>query len=317
MTKDTKESKSDEKEEKEILPEIPLEASLKRFLAPETINDWMSPATNKRGQAKKSHALATFPEYLALQVSRYYMTESWTAEKHDCIVPIPQELDISFMKGKGAQANEVLMSKGAAAKNEPAKMVPDETIVATLVAMGLASENACKRAALGVQNANADMAAAWLFEHMTDADINDPLSDGSKDDNDGVYEPDKAKVSSLAAMFGFAEKYVRTALIETNGDENRAAEWLFSHEATLDAETDRVNNEREASKKEKSDFSDGKGLYEMVAIISHLGKDTGHGHYVSHVKRNGKWYFFNDNKVALSKETPFEHGYLYIFQRKP
>ena len=45
---------------------------------------------------------------------------------------------------------------------------------------------------------------------------------------------------------------------------------------------------------------DGEGRYEMVAVISHLGKNTDHGHYVSHVKKNGLWVLFNDDKVIFS-----------------
>jgi ubiquitin carboxyl-terminal hydrolase 5/13 len=49
--------------------------------------------------------------------------------------------------------------------------------------------------------------------------------------------------------------------------------------------------------------------------ISHIGKNTGSGHYVCHVKRDGKWIIFNDEKVALSENPPIPHAYLYLFQR--
>ena len=34
-----------------------------------------------------------------------------------------------------------------------------------------------------------------------------------------------------------------------------------------------------------------------MAIISHIGRNTDHGHYVCHVKKDGQWAFFNDEKV--------------------
>ena len=49
--------------------------------------------------------------------------------------------------------------------------------------------------------------------------------------------------------------------------------------------------------------------------ISHIGKNTGSGHYVAHIKRDGKWVIFNDEKVALSEHPPIQHAYLYLFQR--
>ena len=51
-------------------------------------------------------------------------------------------------------------------------------------------------------------------------------------------------------------------------------------------------------------------------MVSHIGKNTGSGHYVSHLKKDGKWVIFNDEKVALSSRPPFEHAYVYLFQRK-
>jgi hypothetical protein len=43
---------------------------------------------------------------------------------------------------------------------------------------------------------------------------------------------------------------------------------------------------------------DGEGKYTLFAIISHIGKNTDHGHYVCHVRKNsGQWVLFNDEKV--------------------
>ncbi|CAN0049404.1 unnamed protein product, partial [Sphacelaria rigidula] len=51
-------------------------------------------------------------------------------------------------------------------------VVPDEELVAQLVAMGF-QENGCKRAAVAVNNSSAEMAMNWVLEHMGDADFND------------------------------------------------------------------------------------------------------------------------------------------------
>jgi hypothetical protein len=37
--------------------------------------------------------------------------------------------------------------------------------------------------------------------------------------------------------------------------------------------------------------------YTLVAVISHMGKNTDHGHYICHVRKNGHWVLFNDEKV--------------------
>ena len=43
---------------------------------------------------------------------------------------------------------------------------------------------------------------------------------------------------------------------------------------------------------------DGEGIYSLMAIISHIGKSTDHGHYVCHIKKNGQWVLYNDEKVG-------------------
>lgn len=63
------------------------------------------------------------------------------------------------------------------------------------------------------------------------------------------------------------------------------------------------------------ELDDGPGKYKMVGTISHIGKNTGSGHYVAHIKRDGQWVIFNDEKVALSENPPIPHAYLYLYER--
>ena len=63
-------------------------------------------------------------------------------------------------------------------------------------------------------------------------------------------------------------------------------------------------------------LEDGEGKYALVGLVSHIGKNTGSGHYVAHLKKDGKWVIFNDEKVALSQDPPIEHAYMYLFVRK-
>lgn len=60
---------------------------------------------------------------------------------------------------------------------------------------------------------------------------------------------------------------------------------------------------------------DGEAKYELVAIISHIGSNTACGHYVAHVKRKGRWYIYNDDKVAVSEKLPLELGYMFLYRR--
>lgn len=59
----------------------------------------------------------------------------------------------------------------------------------------------------------------------------------------------------------------------------------------------------------------GPGKYELVGFVSHMGSNTACGHYVAHVKKEGRWVIFNDDKVALSEHPPRDLGYMYMFKR--
>jgi ubiquitin carboxyl-terminal hydrolase 5/13 len=65
----------------------------------------------------------------------------------------------------------------------------------------------------------------------------------------------------------------------------------------------------------KLPLEDGGGEYTMIGTVSHIGKDTGSGHYVAHMKRGDKWVIFNDEKVAYCEAPPLEHAYMYLFAR--
>ena len=112
----------------------------------------------------------------------------------------------------------------------------------------------------------------------------------------------------------------------------RAADWLFSRD-NLDAAVAEVlgaqggagagagagaaaaaGAEAEAATSAAA-MDDGPGTYTLTAIISHLGRSTDHGHYVCHVKKDGRWVLFNDDKVALSKNPPLDAGFMYLFRR--
>ena len=58
-----------------------------------------------------------------------------------------------------------------------------------------------------------------------------------------------------------------------------------------------------------------RGVYDLVGFISHMGSNTACGHYVAHIKKDGRWAIFNDEKVALSGQPPRDLGYMYLFRR--
>ncbi|CAM9616195.1 unnamed protein product [Chrysoparadoxa australica] len=324
---------SNSAEDQVVRPIVPASACLERFASSEVLEDFLSPATGARGMAEKEVRIKNFPRYLFLQLRRYYVDETWQAKKLDVEVEMPEVLDLESLRAKGLQPGETPLPDAAAdpapaAAAQPAE--PDEEIVAQLVAMGF-SENGCKRAALAVSNANAEVAMNWVLEHMGDDDFSDPLppppagkplASGCCTGGSGSSDPDAEAVAMLQSL-GFDERSAKAALLSTGNNSERAADWLFSHMDDLSSAVSQVREREVAGSAgstggaaaESSQLEDGEARYSLVGFISHVGKNTGCGHYVAHIKKDNRWVIFDDRKVAKSETPPLKFGYLYLYRR--
>ena len=326
-TADKADAPDDDKEP--IRPIVPFDACLAAFAADETVDDFYSTALQRKGVAAKRSRLKTMPPVLAVQVRRYYVAEDWTPRKLDVLVPMPETVDVeSVLRGTGIAAGEETLppaEEGESAHtiggDEPAPAIePDADIVAQLVSMGF-SENGSKRAALATGNSSAEGAAEWVFAHMEDPDFNDPVLpvEAASAEVPSAEGPNPESLMMLTSM-GFTEVHAAAALKACDGNIERAADWLFSRADDLDAAVAEVNSASAgqsvgATSASESKCLDGPGRYELFGIVSHMGGNTGCGHYVAHVKIDGTWHIFNDRKVAISQKPPLELGYLYFYRR--
>mmetsp|Transcript_13135 Transcript_13135/g.52402 ORF Transcript_13135/g.52402 Transcript_13135/m.52402 type:complete len:805 (+) Transcript_13135:65-2479(+) len=295
-----------------VLLHVPFEALLEAKAAAEVVADYLSPATGAKGAASVTKRLATFPDVLVVQLRRYVLGENWLPAKIDARIPMPEQLDLSAFRGHGLREGEVELpqeSSGAAAA--AAAPVADPSIVSTLQMMGF-SENACARAALAVNNAGVEPATNWLMEHMADADINDPpASSSSASSADAEVVVDEEAFAILLSM-GIDGGHARRGLVATGGSIERAVEWCFSHPQDMDESDD---SPAAAAASPAQGLPDGEGKYELRGFVSHLGPNTNSGHYVCHIKRDGRWVIYNDALVALSQKPPLDMGFLYFYRR--
>merc|ERR1711871_1208776 len=165
----------------------------------------------------------------------------------------------------------------------------------------------CEKA-LRKTGGSVEAAMEWIFSNPDDDGSEDPAPGSS-----AVPAVDPASVEQLMQM-GFTKAQCEKALRKTGGSVEAAMEWIFSN-----PDDDGSEDPAPAAPLEQEAgpvFSDGPGDYELIAIISHLGKSTSCGHYVCHIKKDGQWALFNDEKVSKSEKPPFEHGYLYLYARK-
>ena len=51
---------------------------------------------------------------------------------------------------------------------------------------------------------------------------------------------------------------------------------------------------------QSDDTEDADRMYELWAIVVHIGSGPHHGHYVAIIKSNGQWMLFDDDVVTVS-----------------
>jgi ubiquitin carboxyl-terminal hydrolase 5/13 len=119
-------------------------------------------------------------------------------------------------------------------------------------------------------------------------------------------------------MFGFTEKQAKRGLRKCDGNQERAADWIMNHMDDPDSEDEEAEAPKQPAAEVKSLFKDeepNKGAYSLHGTITHLGASVHAGHYVCHVKKEGKWIYFNDSKVAETDDPPLGKGYMYFFRK--
>jgi ubiquitin carboxyl-terminal hydrolase 5/13 len=308
--------------EPKVIPKVPLDACLGDFAQDESLEDFYSSAVGRKGRASRRVRFKTFPPYLVVYLRRYYVDANWRPQKLDVSVDIPDELSLEMLKGSGLVAGEEELPEekdGEGGQNDSAAVVPNPDIVTQLMGMGF-SENGCKRAAIAMNNASAEACMEWIFQHMEDADFNDPIQATEQKAATSNGSNHSAESLGMLSAMGFTERQCKAALEACQGSVERAADWLFSHAEDLEKAVDEVENQKEASNSnsqpDSEKYEDGPGRYKLAGIVSHIGKNTGSGHYVAHIKRGEDWYIFNDEKVALSKKPPLDFAYMCLFERE-
>ncbi|KAJ7324744.1 hypothetical protein JRQ81_017764 [Phrynocephalus forsythii] len=140
-------------------------------------------------------------------------------------------------------------------------------------------------------------------------------------------QPPEEMVSIVVSM-GFQRNVALRALRAMNNNLEHALDWIFSHPETDEengtptSEAMDIENHLNANILAESDpegprIKDGSGRYELFGFISHMGTSTMSGHYVCHLKKEGRWVIYNDLKVCASERPPKELGYIYFYRRIP
>lgn len=293
-----------------VRAKIPAESLLQAFLLDAEVEDFYSSAIGAKTTAKKTTRMATFPDYLIVQLLKFRVDENWQPVKLDVEIDMPDDLDLGSLRGSGLQEGEVTLPDDVKEDTNPPVNI-DDKIVDQLVDMGFAREG-CRRAVFNTGNSGVEAAMGWVMDHMEDPDFSSPFSPEGNKTEGGKKCTAGEEVIAMVMSMGFERAQAEMALRNTDNNVERAIEWIFSHPDGEDPVTDQAGENQNAS----SRVSDGTPRYELSAFISHMGSSSHSGHYVCHIKdKEGEWIIFNDNKVAVSMKPPKELGYLYLYKR--
>ncbi|XP_059141257.1 ubiquitin carboxyl-terminal hydrolase 5-like isoform X2 [Physella acuta] len=294
-----------------VRPIIPLSECLAAFQDVEPVEEFYSSAINGKTTALKTTRLSSFPDYLMVQIKKFTIGDDWVPRKLDISLQVPDEIDLNTLRGHGLQYGEEELPVGDSPPEPPMEIC--EVTVGQLVDMGFPKE-ACTKAVFHTKNQGVEVAMNWIMEHIDDPDFATPLKTGNNNilQEGKPFEPNQVGVELLMSM-GFSMEQATRALKFTDNNPERAVDWIFSHADDLNQpmETD----DSPGGQTQLSKFRDGPEKYKLIAFISHMGTSTSVGHYVCHIKKDGQWVIFNDEKVAISEHPPKDLAYLYLFQR--
>uniref|UniRef100_A0A4W4G5N7 ubiquitinyl hydrolase 1 n=1 Tax=Electrophorus electricus TaxID=8005 RepID=A0A4W4G5N7_ELEEL len=259
---------------------VPFTACLQAFAEPENVPEFWSPALQAKSAGVKTSRFASFPDYMVLQLKKFTFGLDWVPKKLDVSVDVPDFLDLNRFRSIGLQAGEEelpdLMPPIVIPEDTRAPEI-DESSVMQLAEMGFPLE-ACRKAVYYTGNMGAEMAFNWIIAHME--------------------EPGSTSACCSTAPL------LQMSLMCANNNLERALDWIFTH----------PESEEESRPCFLTPFFLTVG-YELFAFISHMGTSTMSGHYVCHIKKEGRWVIYNDHKVCLSERPPKDLGYMYFYRR--
>jgi ubiquitin carboxyl-terminal hydrolase 5/13 len=173
---------------------------------------------------------ATFPEVLVLHAKKFQLV-NWVPTKlgkQQCyvthlmltnvpvsdipiILPSSDQLVLDSYLSQGLQSIETELPSDSESAT-PGLPQFNEAAMAQLEGMGFPTVR-CQKALLATGNSDAEAAMEWLFGHMEDPDIDDPIQVTAGGGTSGP-EPSQEQIAMLADM-GFSPAQARKALCET------------------------------------------------------------------------------------------------------
>ena len=313
---------------KEEFQPVSLKECLEIFTGSEVV-ELTCPSCGSKGGFTKRSLFKTFPQTLAVNARRFEVV-NWVPTKLDVPVVVGDEpFDLDPYLSRGLQPNEEPLPDLEESSNAPA-FTPNEGALSQLEGMGFPRVRS-EKALHATGNSDAEAAMNWLFAHMEDPNIDTPLELGgpSAGSSAGTGAVSQESIETLGAM-GISAPQARKALKETDGDVNRALDWVFSHpddpgdSGGEEGPNVATSQQESAGAKEMAGSSETPATFRLSSIVCHKGASIHAGHYVAFVRKDiseqglkGQWVLFNDEKVvkAVDVGEMKKFAYVYFFER--
>ena len=310
-------SVNDWKNKKEETSKCSMDEVLSKFLAPEII-ELNCPECKKKSFWTKTQRVLNYPKYLIIVFQRFVF--DWVPVKLEvAFEPKLDNFDLKVLSESQHKENEKILDTAkeeAFEEEEEQEIQFNQESVNYLLQCGIPELGA--KWALYLSNNDPEVALGLYCENAENPDYKKPLpkvkvKKNKNKDDDELTGINMASLESLISM-GFDRKKSIAGLRKANGNVDAAINLMFS-DPNLGEEN--PNEEKKMDVEEvKKNLNEGNGnLYEMYGFITHLGKNTDHGHYVCHIRQKGnKWTYFNDSKVTLWEDPPIKKGYIYFYR---
>jgi len=141
------------------------------------------------------------------------------------------------------------------------------------------------------------------------------------------FEPDEMIVMAAVSM-GFSVHAGRRAAKATqNAGAEHAINWIMANMDLPDL-NDPIASDTKTSAPTSAPVDPaptpgaGSSQYSLVGMVTHQGKNSGHGHYICYTLRKAskegkpQWALFNDRKVRKALKLPKGVAYIYLYKQK-
>lgn len=240
---------------------VTLSECLDIFTAEEVV-ELSCTACNSHGRFSKRSLFKTLPHELAVNARRFELV-NWVPTKLDIPVIVQDEpIDFGpYLAGERDPSEELMPEV-----KETVTFVPNSSVLDQLLSMGFPTAR-CEKALYATGNSDPEAAMNWLFAHMEDVDIDEPLVlDQAAGQGEGASQ-DESKVVQLGEM-GIDAAKARRALAATGGDVTRAVDWVFSHP---EDDTEDTGANVGGAKTDPPGYDSKPAFYQLRSIVCHKG----------------------------------------------